>query len=71
MGKMYTEQEAKEVIKNLGNGDYELISPYRGSNEEHTFKHLPCGTEFTRRWSNFIDAFRQGSPHQKCSNRKC
>ncbi|MFL0248424.1 hypothetical protein [Candidatus Clostridium stratigraminis] len=71
MGKMYTQEEAENIVKNLGNGDYELISPYKGSNEDYTFKHLSCGTTFTRRWSNFIDAFRQGSPNPKCSNPKC
>lgn len=70
MSKMYTQHEAEERIKHLGNGNYKLISPYRGSNEYHTFEHLQCGAKITKSWSNFIDAFRSGSPHYKCINCK-
>lgn len=66
MNGKFSQKEAEQRIKSLDNGDYELVGKYKGSNEFHTFKHLKCGKQYDRRWSNFIDAFRQGSPHYKC-----
>ncbi|NFE84096.1 hypothetical protein FDB42_12555 [Clostridium botulinum] len=70
MNKKYTQQEAEEKIENLGNKDFVLIGKYKGSNEYHKFKHLKCGKDFETRWSNFVDAFRQNSPHYKCPHCK-
>jgi hypothetical protein len=70
MGKMYSQQEAVGVVGSLSNNNFQLLGTYRGSDRDYNFKHLLCGKVFVRRWSNFVDAFRNGSPHYKCPHCK-
>jgi hypothetical protein len=70
MSKMYTQSEAEEKIKSLGNGQYELVGNYKGSTKLNTFRHIPCGREFVKRWYNFVYDFAEGSPQPKCPNCK-
>lgn len=53
--KRLTQEEAEQKIKDLTNGEYELISEYQGSVGPCTFRHKTCGKEFTvQRYNNFV-----------------
>lgn len=53
MSKIITTEMFKDDIKELGNGEYELLSDYEGAKIKVKMKHIKCGNTFDIRPSNF------------------
>lgn len=49
-----SDTEVKQKVRDITDGEYELLGRYHGTNEKHWFKHLTCGRTFCKTPHNFF-----------------
>lgn len=66
-----TTAEIKNKIKELTNGECEVLSEYTGIDDKLEVKHLPCGNTFMRSAYQFINVNSVTCPHCKKLSKGC
>lgn len=64
MSKPYKPEYVKEEIKNITNGEYEVLSNYERESDPFLMRHVLCGHEWMVRRRNFV---YKGTRCPKCS----
>src|SRR5699024_4411984 len=63
--------KVEDRIKNLYNGEYELIGEYKGTSKPLTLKHKVCNTTYTRKKANpFLNEGEGLCPKCSIKNKK-
>lgn len=58
-----TQSQIVNEVRQLTNGEYEVLSEYKGNHEKLTFKHLSCGNVFEMTANSFLRG-------QRCPNER-
>ena len=62
MNHKKTTEEVKELVREATNGEYEMISEYKGIDEKVEIRHIECGSIFKRSIQCFVNEGKTGCP---------